>query len=124
MANAEGELRAWLAAWGTCVAAVDFDTAATMFDPGVVGFGTRAEVAVGIDQLRSAQWGEVWPAISGFAFDVDGARTLASEDGTHAAIWTTWSSEGRQGRATVVLRRDAETGAWLGVHTHFSLRPG
>lgn len=124
MVDMDDELRAWLAAWGSCVAAVDFETAAAMFDPAVVGFGTRAEVAVGIEELRAQQWGEVWPAITGFAFDVDGATTTASDDGTQAAIGTTWSSEGRRGRATIVLRRAAEAGRWLGVHTHFSLRPG
>lgn len=100
---------------------MDFDTASTMFDPAVVGFGTRAEVAVGLDELRTQQWGHVWPAITNFAFDVDGATTQVSDDGSQGVIWATWSSEGRRGRATVVLVRRQD--AWLGVHTHFSLRP-
>jgi len=123
MAAPDDDLLAWLAAWGRCVASVDFETAAAMFDPAVVGFGTRAEVALGLEELRAEQWGRVWPAITGFAFDVDAARTIVSDDRTQAAIWTTWSSAGRHGRATMVLRREVETGAWLGVHTHFSLRP-
>ena len=94
-----------------------------MFDDAVVGFGTRADVAVGLAELRRTQWGSVWPSISGFTFAVEDAGTLVSADGTQGAIWTKWSSEGRRGRATIVLRRDAAQGVWLGVHTHFSLNP-
>lgn len=125
-------LREWLRRWGACVAAVDFDSAAALFDPHVVGFGTRAEVAVGLERLMADQWQHVWPSISGFAFDVDDAHLLVSGDGTQAVIATTWTSteprsDGtfwpRPGRATIVVRRDDETAPWRATHTHFSLVP-
>src|SRR5690606_17998733 len=105
MVDENQDLLDWLSEWGRCVAAVDFDTAATLFDPEVVGFGTRADVATGIGELRQEQWGQVWPNITEFAFHVDQATAHASYDGTLGTIWTTWSSKGRQGRATVVLHR-------------------
>lgn len=125
-------VRAWLRDWGDCVAAADIDAALPLFATDVVGFGTRADVAVGRDQLAAQQWRHVWPAIEGFAFDVDGALVLVAGDGLQAVIATTWTSSGtrpdgtvgpRPGRATVVLRRHDTQSPWLGVHTHFSLAP-
>lgn len=123
MGAADDDLRSWLATWGGYVAAVDLDAAEALFDPDVVGFGTRAEVAVGLAALRTDQWSQVWPNITGFAFDVDGATTAVSDDGTQGVLWTAWWSDGRRGRATIVLRRDETSGSWRGVHTHFSLTP-
>lgn len=124
-------VRDWLAAWGACVARADTDAARPLFDPGVVGFGTRATAAVGLERLVAEQWSHVWAAISDFAFDVDGALVLVASDGGQAVIATNWTSTGqradgknglRPGRATIVLRRDPD-GPWRGVHTHFSLTP-
>jgi ketosteroid isomerase-like protein len=123
MGAAEDELRDWLATWGGYVADVDLDAAAALFDADVVGFGTRAEVAEGLAALRADQWSQVWPEITGFAFDVAGATAAVSDDGTQGVLWTTWWSDGRRGRATVVLRREGARGGWRGVHTHFSLTP-
>jgi hypothetical protein len=121
-------VRAWLAEWGERVAGVDIEGARPLFDPDVVGFGTRAEVAVDLERLVADQWAHVWPSISGFAFDVDGARVLLAGDGRQAVIATTWTSVGpggqRPGRATVVLRRPDRASPWRGIHTHFSLTPG
>lgn len=123
--------RRWLAAWGACVASADTDAARPLFDPDVVGFGTRASTALGLERLVADQWSHVWPSISDFAFDVEGALVLVSDDGGQAVVAATWTSTGRRtdgtvgprpGRATIVVRRDA-AGAWRGVHTHFSLTP-
>jgi ketosteroid isomerase-like protein len=131
-AVSDTSVREWLAAWGACVARVDIDEARHLFDDDVVGFGTRAEVAVGLDALVTEQWRHVWPAIADFAFDVDGAHVYLSSDGLLAVIATTWTSTGRggaaeagprPGRATIVCRRESSGGPWRGVHTHFSLTP-
>lgn len=88
-ADDDTSLRAWLRRWGACVASVDFDEAVKLFDPSVVGFGTRAEVAVGLEQLVEQQWRHVWPSISGFEFDVDNVHMLVGSDRTQAVIVTT-----------------------------------
>ena len=123
----DDSVRTWLRTWGACVAAVDFERARSLFHASVTGFGTFAGAVVGLDRLEAEQWRQVWPAISGFAFDVDDAQVLVSGDGCQAVIVTTWTSArdgvDRPGRATVVLRRGDVTSPWLGVHTHFSLVP-
>ena len=125
-------VRAWLSAWGTEVAAVDFDAAEHRFAEDVVGFGTRATVARGLGDLRADQWSHVWPAIAGFGFGADGADVWVSPDRRMAVIGAGWHSTGRSeqgesfprnGRATVVLTRDGVDLPWVGRHTHFSLQP-
>lgn len=127
MREDDASVRAWLRTWGACVAAVDFERARPLFDASVTGFGTFAGAVVGLERLEAEQWRHVWPAISGFAFDVDGAQVVVSDDRCQAVIVTTWTSArdgvARPGRATVVLRRADVTSPWLGVHTHFSLVP-
>jgi ketosteroid isomerase-like protein len=125
-------LRSWLRQWGDAVAGADIDAALPLFTSDVIGYGTRAEVAVGLEQLVAEQWRHVWPAIDGFAFDVDGAVLYVSGDHLQGVIATTWTSRGprpdgtlgpRPGRATVVLQRRSLDAPWRGVHTHFSLAP-
>lgn len=125
-------MREWLAEWGACVARADIDAGRELFDADVVGFGTRAGVAVGLDALVAEQWRHVWPAIDDFTFDVDGARVYLSADALQAVVATTWTSTGRggaaevgarPGRATIVCRRATAAAPWQGVHTHFSLTP-
>ena len=83
------------AAWGVEVAARDFDAAERRMAADVVGFGTRATVARGLDALRSSQWEHVWPAIEGFGFDADDADVWVSPDGGQAVIGAAWHSLGR-----------------------------
>ena len=125
-------VRNWLSGWGRLVAAVEPDVAADLFDPNVVGFGTRAAVARGRNALVDDQWRHVWPNIDGFAFDADGADVWVSPDRLQAVIAASWTSEGRAadgtrssrpGRATVTLHRPTTGDPWRGVHTHFSLIP-
>ncbi len=131
-ADVDVQVRSWLSAWGVEVAARDFDAAERRMAADVVGFGTLATVARGLDALRSDQWEHVWPAIDGFGFDAEGADVWVSPDGRQAVIGTAWHSIGRNefgdtfprgGRATVVLTRDGPDSMWLGRHTHFSLQP-
>lgn len=126
-------VREWMAAWGREVATVDLDAGRARFSDDVIGFGTRADVARGLDALHDEQWSKVWPAIEDFTFELDDLVVLASPDGLQAVAVCTWSSSGvdasgshfhRPGRATVVLRRNAASAPWSGVHTHFSLVDG
>ena len=123
----------WLARWGGCIATLDFAGARTLFDPGVVGFGTFSDLLVGIDDLESRQWRAVWPVISDFRFDLDGLWTEVSPDRRLGHLAAGWTSTGahengmpfaRPGRCTVTLRRADLASPWLGAHTHFSLNRG
>lgn len=122
-------LRDWFRTWEGYVRAVDFNSARQLFDPNVASFGTHAEIVFGIDQLVAQQWSTIWPAISDFRFLVD--RLHGEITGTHAWAAVPWTSTGyhqdgaafdRPGRATVTLHHDGTR--WLGLHTHFSLKPG
>jgi len=127
MGDDEPSLRDWLRRWGDCVASVDFAAARPLFDASVTGFGTHAGVVDGLDRLEAEQWRQVWPTISGFAFDVEGARLLVSDDRCQAVVVAMWTSardgQARPGRATIVVRRGDVTSPWRGFHTHFSLVP-
>jgi ketosteroid isomerase-like protein len=123
-------LREWDDMWGICVAAVDFESARSLFAKDVVSFGTHATFFVsGIDALQDGQWSKVWPKISDFEFLTSDLIGAINDDAAWAAV--PWASTGyhedgssfdRPGRATVTYRREGPK--WLGTHTHFSLRPG
>ncbi len=130
-------IAAWVAAWGTEVAALDFEAGVRRFDQAAVAFGTRADVVVGLDAIAAQQWRQVWPTIVDFSFDVDELVVLADgADSELAVAIVPWSSTGfdesghpfdRPGRATIVLRRRPSGSPgpdWLAVHTHFSLAFG
>lgn len=123
----------WLAGWGAEVARVDQDTARSRFAADVIGFGTYADVVVGLDRLVEGQWRNVWGTIRDFTFDTAGAHVLVSPDRLQAVIVAPWTSTGiaedgtpfeRPGRATIVVRRAAVGEPWIGQHTHFSLGRG
>jgi ketosteroid isomerase-like protein len=129
-ADAAVSVRAWVAAFGSNVAAVDFDAARELFDDEVVAFGTWSELLDGLDELEARQWRNVWPTITDFAFDVEGTTVLSSPDGLQAVAVAPWSSTGfgpdgqpfdRPGRATLVLQRGDIGAMWRAVHSHFSL---
>ena len=122
-------LRAWFRTWEASVRNVDYASARKLFDAGVVSFGTRAEFVLGLDALEAEQWRAVWPCIADFRFLVESLRGGIAQDHAWAAVpWTSTGFEengtafDRRGRATVAFRRDGPQ--WLGVHTHFSLKPG
>ena len=126
--DAETIARAWLAEMEACVRAEDYVRCRAIFAPDVVGFGTKAAAAIGLEALEREQWRHIWGRIRGFTFAVDQLHCARYGDG----LWLgcPWSSEGRgpdgawrarPGRITAVLaRRD---GRWLAVHTHHSVVP-
>lgn len=123
----------WFSAWDRLVDAVDFVPARTLFDPGVVSFGTRMDTVKGLETLERDQWRRVWPTIRGFRFDLSTLECLVSPDRLQGVGIVAWTSTGyledgsefdRPGRATVVFRRESPDEAWTGVHTHVSLNPG
>ena len=107
---------------------VDFDSTEVLFAPDVVSFGTKADIVYGLERLRSEQWEQIWPNISGFKMLVD--QMQGSSDGNLAWGMLPWISNGydrsgntfsRPGRATAILER--REGSWVCVHTHFSVNP-
>jgi ketosteroid isomerase-like protein len=121
-------LLAWFDALQTCVRAVDFASAERLFAPDVMGFGTYKDIAVGREELRAAQWSNIWPTITDFTFRLD--RLHWGMDGKLAWAACPWDSTGygpdgaafyRPGRVTVIF--DCGADAWLALHTHFSLYP-
>jgi ketosteroid isomerase-like protein len=126
-------VRAWIAAWGAEVAAVDLAAGRQRFAEDVSAFGTHADVVIGRDSLEAQQWSQIWPAIEDFAFLTEEMQTIVSPDRLQAVAVCGWTSRGvaldgtrfdRPGRATVVLTRDSPGHDWLGRHTHFSLARG
>ena len=126
---ADAIARAWLAEMEACVRDVDFARCRAIFADEVVGFGTRAAVAIGLEALEAEQWRHVWGRIRGFTFVAEELRCARYGD---EALWLgcPWTSEGRgpdgawrqrPGRITAVLER--RDGRWLAVHTHHSLVP-
>jgi len=111
------------------VRAGDFDGGRTLCAPELLAFGTRAEIADGLDAVVENQWRHVWPVIRDFTVRIAEARGVIVGD----AAWVAapWDSLGtrddgttyrRPGRLTVAFER--RQGHWLAVHTHFSLSPG
>lgn len=126
-------VRAWVAAWGAEVAAVDLSAGRRRFHPDAVAFGTHADLVRGVDDLHDQQWSAIWPNIAEFRFDHDHLVALVSPDRLHAVAITTWGSTGftadgqpfdRPGRATIVLLRSSPAEEWICTHTHFSLARG
>lgn len=125
--DTERAVTEWFEAFGSHVAAVEYEPAKGLVADDVVSFGTKAELVRGLDYLVEQQWRDIWPYIEEFQFvSVDAKPT--GEGAWAAATWksTGFDADGepyhRPGRATVAFaQRD---GRWLAVHTHFSLAPG
>jgi catechol 2,3-dioxygenase-like lactoylglutathione lyase family enzyme/ketosteroid isomerase-like protein len=127
--DAIAPLRAWLRDWQARVQAGDFAGGRALCAPELLAFGTRAEIAEGLDDVVERQWRHVWPRIRSFTVRADEAR--GGIDGDRGWVAAQWESLGvrpdgttfrRPGRLTVLFAyRD---GRWLATHTHFSLTPG
>ena len=126
-------IEAWLRRWERDIVAVDQPTARELFDDGVIGFGSRETVLIGLDTLVARQWEPTWANIEGYGYDYDNLHTFVSDDRLMAVALVPWHSTGfgadgssfdRPGRATVVLRRETIDSPWLAIHTHMSLKPG
>jgi ketosteroid isomerase-like protein len=118
----------WLTEMQACVRAVDYARCRAIFAPDVVGFGTKAAVAVGLEALEQDQWRHIWGRIRHFTFVLEELHCARYGDG----LWLgcPWTSDGRgadgdwrsrPGRITAVLER--RDGVWLAVHTHHSVVP-
>jgi ketosteroid isomerase-like protein len=125
-------IRDWLARFAACVREVDYAAARPFWHPDIIAFGTYQELIRGLRVWTDTQWDNVWPRTADFAFDLEHTEILASPDGRLAVVIAPWTSTGfhadgtafaRPGRATIVLAREPG-GAWLGVHSHMSLRRG
>ena len=119
---------AWLDEFATAVRNRDFDHGREMFAHDAVGFGTVAELEVGLDNLVKNQWHRVWVNTRGFRYDLDTAEVGGEEPVYWAAA--KWSSMGkdatgreveRRGRCTIILHR--RNGKLLAVHSHYSFTP-
>lgn len=94
-----------------------FAEASLLFDKDVVGFGTVAIEAKGLDCLVEQQWMKVWPRTEGFRFDNVSVETWGADGLAVTAVH--WSSQGidsrtsalftRQGRATWFCSGGAKT---------------
>ncbi|MBI3826084.1 MAG: VOC family protein [Candidatus Rokubacteria bacterium] len=127
-ADAIRPLRAWLAEFQARVRAQDFAGGKALCVPGMIAFGTYAEIVAGIDDVIRQQWQRVWPEIRDFTIHVEQARGAIAGDGAWVAV--PWRSLGvrpdgstfeRTGRMTIVLER--RENRWLASHTHVSLAP-
>lgn len=113
----------------TNCAAQDFDATEPLFADDVASFGTKAGVVIGLGPLRARQWEGIWTNIEDFEMQLDQIHASASGDLAWGMV--PWTSTGfdeqgnpydRPGRATIVMER--RDGAWLAIHSHFSLIPG
>jgi ketosteroid isomerase-like protein len=124
--HASQEIEEWLARFEAAVRARDFEAGRALFAPDAIAFGTRAEMARGIDDIMAQQWRHVWPHIHDFRL---GARvtTVTDDTGWVATMWQTTRPQPvafprtRRGRGTFVLER--RDGQWVAVHSHFSMVP-
>jgi ketosteroid isomerase-like protein len=130
-ADSREAILGWLDVFSGYVRSVDYASAAPMFHPDVVAFGTHRDVIPGLAPWIRTQWDKVWPKTSDFRFDLAGTHILLSADGRMATAIAPWTSTGyapdgtsfdRPGRSTMVLMR--EESAWICVHSHMSLNRG
>ncbi len=128
-----GSADPWLERFAALVRARDVSGALLLFSPDVAAFGTRVNVAFGLDELLSQQWEPIWTSTRDFDFDTGGRWEQRAGDGDLLVVACTWMSQGfdddatpfpRRGRATVALARSSQNDTgWVAVHTHFSESP-
>jgi ketosteroid isomerase-like protein len=117
----------WLDRFAAAVRTGDISAADGLFADDVVGYGTRAARAVGLPELQRQQWGPVWSATQGFAFEHPDAVFAGADPSAPIVILARWSSytkagDARAGRSTIVLT-STEGGPLRCIHSHFSLDP-
>jgi ketosteroid isomerase-like protein len=121
----------WLETWQIKINGRDYAGARDLFDPEVLGYGTRTGIAHGLDELEQKQWRPTWSEIERFRFNLQ-ELTLLPEGPNMVVACTTWTSLGiradgsrfdRAGRMTLVLRRTDASEPWRALHTHFSVSP-
>ncbi len=123
----------WLAEFEDCVCSRDTDRGRQLFGENVYAFGTRADVAVGLDNLEQDQWTPIWSNTQGFHFLFDSARYIVADDKSTVCVMVSWESHAvengkkgylRSGRCTLVLREDRNAPfGYVAMHSHFSKLP-
>ena len=68
----------WLHEMQSCVREVDYARCRAIFAGDVVGFGTKAAAAIGLDALERDQWRHIWGRIRHFTFALDGRKDEAT----------------------------------------------
>lgn len=118
----------WLITFARLVREEKYEEGARLFSDSVISFGTLADLNLGISQLMTQQWKNVWGKTRGFQFNREDFFCEVSGDLASTAV--TWTSEKqgpdghwslRPGRATFILRRSDD--GWIAVHSHLSLNP-
>ena len=66
--NEPNPIAAWFATMQESVVNLDHASARNMFDPNVIGFGSRTAVE-GINFLERDQWRLAWPRLRSFTFN-------------------------------------------------------
>ncbi|MEM9771870.1 MAG: nuclear transport factor 2 family protein [Cyanobacteria bacterium P01_D01_bin.73] len=123
----------WLAEFEDCVRSRDTDRGRQLFDENVYAFGTRADVATGLDDLVKNQWTPIWLNTQGFHFLFESAKYIVSDDRSTVCAMVSWESHAvengqkgylRSGRCTLALRKDSSAPfGYLAMHSHFSKLP-
>ena len=90
----QSEIRSWLKGFAGCVRQRDFNRGKTYFQSDVYGFGSYAAACKGIDQLVNRQWKNIWPNITGFAFESRQLHYKASADKRWVCVMVPWRSIG------------------------------
>jgi ketosteroid isomerase-like protein len=118
----------WLREFALAVREENYQNGRKLFAPEVVGFGTSAAQAMGLEQLEQEQWKKVWGFTRNFHFEMEEIHFDLS--GELAWVAAPFCSQGRsdsagwfdrRGRATYILSRRG--GKWVCVHSHHSLNP-
>lgn len=122
------QLRDWFTCFQKFVREVDYDAGKAICAPDVLGFGSVANVAYGLDTLVREQWMQIWPNSRDFTYRMDQLKVGSSGNTGWGAC--TWESTGifpdgtefpRSGRVTIVFEKRNEK--WLAIHTHYSMFP-
>lgn len=132
MENIKEEVLVWLKSFAQMVRNEDYTDAEKYFDKITFGFGTIAEQYSNLSEYRTLQWNWCWSTTKSFDFVYSSLNLASSPDGGMVVAGVLWTSVGvhkdgsefpREGRATIVLKRDSETGALKNVHSHYSRTP-
>ncbi len=126
----------WMERFAACVRARDIASARPMFSAGLRSFGTRTVEASSLDELVAQQWQPTWLRTREFRYQPGSVELRPSADGSMMLAVARWESIGvdspeawdrqapyaRRGRCSFVLQRE-DAGAWVCIHTHFSMDP-
>ena len=113
----------WMAAFESAIKTENYPVGRSLFSLNVIGFGTTAIRADGLDSLMDNQWKTRWPTNQNFHFLPDTAKMLWSNDWLTTILTVEWECDARRGRATMILQAYPEQDKLLCTHSHFSENP-